>query len=497
MFRVIKAFVTVDNKTYSLNINVNDQEISYEGEPINISIINTSEKIIATINNNSDNDVNLNKIELDLFYLEAKSYSSFILNNENSQADIDLNIINSNALNQSYKSYLFTFLSAMDHYENIFLGFLSSHISRNYIKINVNRDKVTVSSVFDFVNHCLKSGEKLKLDEIYLDFNKQMIESFNIYGNLINSECFGKCKGFHEIYNEGELKTEESFHILFENEASEVSLVTNGKPYSIKLSGKNTYPIDISKIEGKSFVMNKLEDFSEKGHKSLYIKNVIPYINTVVQSKAFNPYYELSNLLTEIKREFNSILTFDDCPLGIAINNMNVIESSFELKPLKDESLLRLIKRKKNNHNLNYNLILKTILYGGLFLNNSKFIASNLKIIQAMDIVTQNINASSLDNKNMLNMILDINRNENSNLISHMEKENVFSILREGKNSNYIAIFNLTDKSARFYWDMSKGIDKNLDGSSVDILNNKNYLIVNNVIYIRNIPPMDCCLIVR
>ena len=495
MLKVIKAFAAVDNKSYSLNMNVKDEEMNYEGGPINIGIINTSEKIITTIKNNSDNDVKLNKIELELFNLDAKSYSSIILNNENSQDDIDLNIINSNTPNESYKSFLFTFLSAVDHYENIFIGFLSSHLSRNYIKINLNREKITVNIVFDFVNHCLKNGEKLNLDVVYFNFNKQMIESFNNYVNLINSECLGQCKGFYEIYDEREVTTEKSLDILFEDKASKISLVTNGKPYCINVSGKKIYPIDISKIEGKSFVIDRLKTFSDDGHKSLYFKNIMPYINAVVQSKAFNPYYELSKLLNDIKIEFNFILTYDDCPIGIAIGNMNIIKNTFDLKHLKNVSLLSLIRRKNNTPNLNYNLILKTILYGRLFIHNSKFIASNLKIIQAMDIITLNINTSSLDNKNMLNMILDINRN--SNLISHMEKENVFSILRQGKDSDYIAIFNLTDKPARFYWDMSKSLDKNLDGSSVDVLNNKNYLIVNNKIYIRNIPPMDCCLIVR
>jgi len=495
MFKLIKAFAIVDNKTYSLNMNVNDEEISCEVGPVNIGIINISDKIIATINNNSDNEVNLNKIELELFYLDAKLYNSFILSNENSQDDIDLKLINSNISNESYKSFLFTFLSALDHYENIFLGFLSSHISRNYIRINRNRDKITISIVFDFINHCLKSGEKVNLDEVYFNFNKQMIESFNSYINLINNECFGECKGFHEIYKEEEVIAEKSFDILFEDEASKVSLTTNGKPYCIKLSGKNAYPVDISKLEGKSFVMDRLKNFNEDGHKSVYFKNMIPFINAIVHSKAFNPYYELSKFLTDIKREFNFILAFDDCPIGIAIGNMNIIKNTLDLIHFKNVSLLSMIRRKKNRNNLNYNLILKTILNGRLFIHNSKFIASNQKIIQAMDIVTQNINTTSLDNKNTFNMILDINRD--SNLISHMEKENVFSILRQGKDSDYIAIFNLTDKSSRFYWDMSKSIDKNLDGSSVDILNNKNYLIVKNVIYIRNIPPMDCCLIVR
>lgn len=505
MIKIIKAFAIVDNKSYSLNMSLKDDEMNFEGGPVDISITNNSEKSITTIiRNNLDNGVNLNRVELELFNLEAKAYNSFIINSENSQDDIDFNIVNSNISNESYQSFLFTYLAAVDNYENIFIGFLNSHKSRNYIKINHNRNKLAVSVVFDFVSHLLKNGEELHLDEIYMDFNKQIIETFNSYVNLINIKCSEKSNEFHGIYNEihGEdkLTTKEAFNILFEDKASEISLVKNEKPYWIKLLGKNAYPIDISKIEGKRLIFDRLKAFYEEGQKNLYFKNIIPYINTVVQNKAFNPYYELSNLLSHIKREFNFTFTFNDCPLGIAIGNMNVIKSTLDLKNLKylkSGSLLSFINKKKNSHNLNYNLILKTILDGGLFLNDSKFKASNQKLIQAMDIITQNINASSIDNKNILNMILDINRNENGSLISHMEKENVFSILREGKDSNYIAIFNLTDKSAKFYWDMSKNIDKSLDGSSVDVLNNKNYLIVNNVIYIRNIPPMDCCLIVR
>jgi hypothetical protein len=83
-------------------------------------------------------------------------------------------------------------------------------------------------------------------------------------------------------------------------------------------------------------------------------------------------------------------------------------------------------------------------------------------------------------------------------IVTYLDDKDVFAVLRFGKNSIYIAVFNLSNSPKRFYWDFSTHTKQNIpDGVAFDIYTDSSYLISNGKIHIRKIPPMDCCLIVK
>jgi hypothetical protein len=221
----------------------------------------------------------------------------------------------------------------------------------------------------------------------------------------------------------------------------------------------------------------------------------MPYLNEIIKLKPFNPYFEISNLLSFIKNNTDGeLFIFNDCPEGIALNTLDILYKEINIKP--GINLFNKYITKHSKHSIDYNFVLNTIMQRNLFANNTRFNIDNEKIEQTMEVISLSMNLLINNNKELNNIANDIDPYQQ--IIINVENDGLFAVLRFGENSLYIAVFNLSNSPKRFYWDFSSHAKQNIsDGVAVDIYTNSSYLVSNGKIHIRKIPSMDCCLIVK
>jgi hypothetical protein len=84
------------------------------------------------------------------------------------------------------------------------------------------------------------------------------------------------------------------------------------------------------------------------------------------------------------------------------------------------------------------------------------------------------------------------------NAVPYLLKDNVLALIVEGKEADYIAMFNLSRSSVKVYADIAcfKQLDINV-GVVTEIFSDMNYLVSEGKIYIRKFPAMDCMLFAR
>jgi hypothetical protein len=482
---IIEYNIKVNNKKYSSTIKLKDNTVKFQLEQIEFNINWENNLVNISIENQSKEIVSLNKIELKVVSLPLNRYNSYILNPEYPHEKIIKKSLKDIKEDKIYKSFFYTLFEGMEEFQSELIGFLSSHKSRNYIKFYKNKDLISVYLVYDFVNYRIKENESVDLDSVY-----------NINGN----KYFLLLKGYAEnisVKNNIELNFKEiienkleSIEIspLYSSEINNNTLTLNNKPVYIKIDNKKQYLIDISKEDSKKLILAQLKKLDHDG--ILYIRKVKPYIIRIIEEGIFNPYNELSDLLYLLKKDLKYVkFSFDDCPKGIAVGNLCVINDKINF----NEKRSFLDKVFNKNIDLHYDFFIKTLLQNRVFFHNTIYNIDDSFAKKAINIVSLNMNLSDKENNDIIQYIDD--DNINNSVGAYIKKDKVFSLWRFGKDAVYLAVINLSNFEENFYLDLSVYSDcDTFNGVGKDLFDNKEYLIHNSSMYIKNLNPKKCLL---
>jgi hypothetical protein len=165
-----------------------------------------------------------------------------------------------------------------------------------------------------------------------------------------------------------------------------------------------------------------------------------------------------------------------------------------EIKLNTEVNIFNKLTNKHNISRLDYNFIIKTVLQKINAAYSTKYIISNDKAKELMDVITGNADIGTLKNKELIEVSSDINIGES--MIPYESKENIFSFFIRGNKVCYVAILNFTSKNANFFWNFSTDINDNtFNKAAVEIFTKRQVLIADSSIYLREIPPMSCSLV--
>lgn len=480
----------MDEMIYSLVVDENrsdtrsriDDESFLSINDITMNIKKKDNIIGISLTNNLNLNRTINSVEVQIASLDISGFNSFIINPESSKGEIKVKKSTDLRKKKSITSYLYSLFEAKEDYESLVIGFLSSRASRNYIRIARNNKKIDVYAVYDFVNQTIESNGNIKLDDIYVEYSGGIFNLFNNYSLFVMDRM-------EKIKVDSRLKKgvveENPFYVSSKDDGV---ILDKGRPVMVRVNGKRRYLADISSKEGKELVLSRCNPYRNT-REFIYIKEMMPYIRKVIKLKRFNPYYQIVRTLDLIRSDTGLKFMFDDCPEGIALESMDTASGIMRM-----ENKGGMLKPKPGRQNLNYNYILKTIFWKGIFKNSTKLDLSNKKMKQIMEIMSGGIDESKILDVKLKSIIEDINIDKP--IFVHIEDKELFSLVRYGKKSIYIAAFNFSDVSRRLYMDFSMGKGENIpDGMFFDLYSGSNYLVSNGKIHIRSISPGDCCLI--
>lgn len=481
------CILILNNEKYLSSISINDKEDSSIIRELAIKTEIDNNIIKISITNNSMEEVEINSLELVMAELDIAWYPQCIINPENPKCDITANITKEIKERAFVKSYLFCILQRHEDYPSLFYGFLSSHITRNYISLERKKGLIRVKCIYDFVSQKIKPNEEISLDKIYFDSENNYLNLLNRYSDVIEDKFLSSSEEA-----KGSLLKYEADNMFFTEKASKDTIIKGAK--TLIIDGKKLYPIDITKEEVKQNLINKYLKIKETSTEYVFIKSIMPYIDEISKLKKFNPYSEINSLIRFIRMETGLKLVFDDCPVGLALGNMDIF--SWKLCFEENSRLINKFINRKKESCLSYNYIIKTILGERIFKTDFTFQMRNKKINETMEIMSGSLNSFCIENKKLKEIALDIQRDRE--IIAHSENTNLFAILRYGKRGLYIAIFNFSNTKKRFYWDTHLNCKEPLlDGDAFDVFTGNSYLISSGKIHVKNINPRDCCLIIR
>ncbi len=479
--------LNIDGKKYEGEVKIKTEGSFLSIDDMTLNIKHENCCIGISIMNNSRAKRVLSTLQVHLASLDVSGYKSFLVNPEASNHGILFKKVDSLKNKKHENSFLYSLFQGSEDFESYVIGFLSSHSSRNYIKFIRNNNKINIYAVYDFVNQVMDGDEKIILDDIYVEHGNGIFELFNNYSYRVKKSAEKLSK--QSKLAKGVIKG----NPFLARENSEGIILEKNKAVTLKVEGKRFYLADISKKEGREIVLSQCSNYRNT-REYIYIENIMPYIEKVIKLKKFNIYREIKKTLELVGAETDLKFMFDDCPEGIAVRTMDAAAGVIKME--QRENIIKRLISKPRRDNLNYNFIIRTIFRKGTFINNTKFDITNKRIKQTMEIMAMSIDESKVEDDRLKSVIEDIDLDRP--IAVHIEDDELFSIMRYGKESVYIAAFNFSDVSRRLYIDFSiNSMDYPPDGMSFDIYTGSNYLISHGKIHIRNISPGDCCLIVK
>jgi hypothetical protein len=489
--------MNIDNIKYS--IEVNEQLIrsvvsleekctsSMVNGALNINFSLSNNLLNIKIKNNSSTPVSLNNLRLELFSARHYKEAFCIINPQSTSEKVTYIPMSKVNENEKVQSHLFEIFVDEETNSSKIFGFLGCKVSTNLIENVVTKNELEIAAVCNFLNQELNPGEELDLDSIYISEGKNTFSLFNSFVDkmLVNFNL-------KEAYNKKlVLKKSNAYSILFTYKANSSTLKINDKPVYLKVDGKKLYAVDISKPEGRKKVFVNANAVLSRAN-ALNLDSVGQYISVVQNNKLFNVNYELSKLLTSIKSQFEGIRVFsDDYPLGLLDENIIVdnIELAFEDK----KSLLSHLSKRKNNHHINYNFFIRLLMQRLITYHNVSFATNSKKLSELMSAVLDGSNINSLKSGELIEITEDIDTSYG--IIPFVEKNKAFALLITGKKHMYLAVFNLGSEAVKFYCDLNVySGHRELEGVATEVYSNTNYLISDGKLYVRNLPPLDCCL---
>jgi hypothetical protein len=474
----LNTFILIDNTQYNIYFpqsNNSDDALINNHQIIFKNDLNT---LKVSIKNKSNRTTKINKFEVHISSLDCSGYSNIISSPEFPNEIIKLKSISATNQKEIIISHLYSAILGHNEYLSLICGFLSSHTSRNYIKLYKKNNCLEVYAVWDLTSQEISPNEVIELDTLFMEYGKNYFDLLNNYAQYIaKSDKIIDPTISYRIDNP-----------LFSKSPSNLTFKKNNKNLSTRINGKKLYPIDISSPLGKEYILNRYKECSDSQPPHVFMQYIKPYIKLISKSNSFNVYRELALLLEYIKTTIPDIkILFDDCPIGIAARHMNILHKSFTVKPRG------LIKKLYSSHNkLHYDFIIRTIVQRGMFSHSNNFDIKNPRIKNAMELIS--LSETLRTNESALDFLNDID--DNTPVLVNLSNDDIFSVLRFGKQALYIGVFNFSKSSRRFYWDLSLSTKATIpDGVATDILGANNYLMASGKIDIKHIPPRDCCLI--
>jgi hypothetical protein len=471
--------ILINNKIYSGILNlfaVEDADVSvnikmrakYENSVISIELINTGEF-----------PLNIQRMIIEIFSSENYKTISTIICPKSPMEEITLEEVSSIKADKPMASHMYEVLLSSESHINKVFGFLSNHGSKNYFENKLIGRKFQITAVCDFVNQTMEPGETLALDSLYIAESQNLFLGINRYLDRIIDK-FGKVK--NNSFNLGILNIEE-LNVLFAARSSTYTLKDMACAISSRVENKTLYPIDITTEEGKLYILDKLKSVDKA---NVLIKNVGAYISLVEKHKLFNPYKELNKLFSRIKSDTDKCLISNDCPLGLAVGNSLLIDKKFSYDAPKVSKRFSFVKRKNK---LDYNFFIRMVMRKLGFYYTAP-VNVNTKYKELMAFLFGRINKN---NSAYLQILNDID--DSYSIIPYVINEEVFSLLINGKENVYMALFNISKETVKFYCDFSSGkSESDIDGVATEMFSNDCYLISEGKLYIRDFKPMGCCL---
>jgi hypothetical protein len=482
----------MDDKNYKMDITLHNNVKDYLLNKVKLAITNGPNTLDISLLNCGDSAVHLDRLDIHLATFRFDKKSVCVLNSEEPSKDIEFQPLEESKTSKEFASYLFGMVLEEIFSSNYLFAFLCTHKSKNFIKYIVEGDCVKVYAVYNFGAHKLLQNETLKLDTMYMEEGNNPFSSFNNYIDAITNN--------YEYNQLAESNTNKSlignkgkqYNLLFTEKPCSYSIKVNNKPVSVKVDKERMYPVDIASDNGKSVIFERVQQLKNRNGGIIYFKYVNNYLEEVLKLKASNPYFELNNLLLVLRQEFEDIkFYFDDCPLGMAIGNNAILEQELELN--KKHGVLEKLLKKKEKYSLNYNFIIKMMLKRSISNYGTRFNINNSKVRALFEAITGGLAAKTEADILLRTISEDIDTK--FGVIPYLQSKDIFGFVAKGKETVYMAVFNLSENPVRFYCDLSMQMEHiNLDGVVNEVFTDTNYLVSDGKLYIRNFPAMDCCL---
>jgi hypothetical protein len=482
----IKYEAVINNKSNRSSIGLDEKCTgSVLDSEVLISLALCSNVINVTVKNNDSKPVVLNSLSFELLSSGNYKEDYCIINPKKSNEKITYISMNKVNSDTKIESHLFEIFIDDEDCNNKIFGFLGCKYSRNLIENIVKENELKIFAVYSFINQVIFPGEECRLDPIYIK------EGRNIF-SLFNSFVDRRLADLGEGYNK-KLMVERSdiYSILFTYRVNSNTLKVEDKPVFIKVNGKKLYAVDISRPEGKKQVFVNANAVLSRA-SALDLSAVGEYINVAHDNKLFNVNHELTKLLASLKTEFQEVQFYsDDCPLGLA--DEYIILKNSRLVFEDKRNILDYIGKRKISHHINYDFFIKLLMQRLVRASTKSFSVNSPKVEELMSVILGSADIDAIKNKELLDMARDIDKH--CAVIPLMDRKKAFSLLITGRKYIYVAVFNMEKETIRFYCDLIANSGyKDLDGVVEEVYSNTSYLISDGKLYIKNLPPMDCCL---
>lgn len=488
----LEVNLNMDEKNYKVDIDLHNNVKDYLLNNVKLTITKGSNSIDISLLNGGENTVYLNSLQIHLATFRFDQKSVCIINSEEPSKDVEFQPLEEKKAPKEFTSYLFGMVLEEIFSSNYLFAFLCTHVSKNFIKYIVEGDCVKVYAAYIFGAHKLLKNGTLKLDTMYMEEGNNPFTSFNNYIDAITNKYeynqLDEGNTTRSLIGDKSMK----YNLLFTEKPYSYSIKVDNKPISVKVDKERLYPVDISTDEGKSLIFERVQQLKKQDRGIIYFKYVNNYLEEGLKLKNSNSYFELNGLLVALRQKFEDIqFYFDDCPLGIAIGNNAILEQELELN--KKQGALEKLLKKKGKYSLNYNFIIKIMLKRSVLNYSTKFNINNSKVKGLFQIITGGLAAKTEADITLRTISKDIDTKVG--IIPYLQSEDIFGFVAKGKESVYMAVFNLSGKPVKFYCDLSMQMERiDLDGVVNEIFTDTNYLVSDGKLYIRNLPAMDCCL---
>ena len=468
----------------------------------------TGDIISISFRNETNCDFIIDSFTFKLLKFRLEDFNSALINNQCekflvSKKDLS-DLVGSKKSSNNIVSNLYTLLLDKSNLSDLILGFLKCSYSENTFVFDNKDGLITVYANYNFGRQILKPTEELNLDSIYIGREKNSnhlisnyiseIHSFENICNLENqtNNIVNKLNNSELLKNKSNL-TFNDIKLLFSKKASSITARDKNKDITAAIDGTKRFLIDITNPESKAFIVKQCAEISATG-RIVNLKNILPYMKEILKHKLFNPYYEFTKLIKEIRNQIpNIIFAFDDCPIGLAIDNLHIFINEINL--INKKSFTDKIFKKTIQPNENAVLSLALLFANSLFIQNTNFLTENKLMKEVLEAYNLNYNVST-DNIKLIEMMEDIEDIEDSSLKFNIDNCKMSTFMRQGNKNNYLLIANFSNKNCKFYQDLSLSLNINIKSGTVEnLLHDKSYLINDNKLYIQNLAPMSCTLI--
>lgn len=466
--------VRINNKDYIIKSEDNNSCLNiYNGVFLKLQIdVNT---LNLSIINTSKNDITLNNLSFEAFNLNKKDYESLLQYDNSLKKPIEIHPIK----DKITSSYLFTAFSSSDC-ASFLVGFLGSKSSYTSINFDYLKNDILINPSYNFVNHILKSNEELILDSIYFSWDLS-------YTNMISSYI----SKILDIYKNEIPEKNMKFYEMQKRSLQSMFFTKKPQPFSLKANGSyvkskssTPYAIDISSKDGQDYILLWINEHLKSD--ILEVHGLVEYLELTASKKAFNSFYEMNNFLSIIKKVFpNIVICISDIPIGLC--------PGYNIAYKKIVHPSKTIFSRSSKYEFNHQFLINSILYNLFYIHNEKHVIKNAEMKELLELFI-NTNFKEYDSTSIYNDI-SLSLKKPHKTLPFLYKDNVFGFLLYADNDIYIGVFNFSSKASSFTWNFSYALkDITLDDIVKNEFDDENFMISDNILSLKKVPPMNCML---